>query len=69
MRDWPGIIATTAVGLFILIVAGTFIALGVWTWQNAEDKRDCRRARGTVVEIDHGEWHCIGATPGTAEVP
>lgn len=63
MRDWGDILATIAVALAILLVTGALIAGLVWSWQNAEDKRDCRRARGAVTETNNAEWHCVGATP------
>lgn len=63
MRDWGDILATIAVALAILLVTGAVVAGLVWSWQNAEDKRDCRRHSGTVVEVGNAEWHCVGATP------
>jgi len=46
------------------IIFAVIIAFSVWAWQNAADKRDCRR-RGVVVAdlIPTNEWHCVGATP------
>lgn len=58
--------STAAAIIFIALVAivsGALVGLGVYTWQDSQDKRACRRAGGAVVELEHGEWHCVGATP------
>lgn len=53
---------TAALSLAALLVTAALIAAGVWTWRNADDKRQCRRAGGVVTETEH-DWHCVGATP------
>lgn len=54
------IVIVVVVGL--LLISGGITACGVWAWQSAADKRECRRARG-VVTTSGDEWHCVGAQP------
>lgn len=56
-------IVAAIVCLVVLLAVVALTATGVWSWRNAEDKRACRRAGGMVIEMDHAEWHCVGATP------
>lgn len=68
MRDWGAVLIYVAIALAILIAAAGLTTCGVWTWQQAQDKRDCRRHGGAVTyqNGDGGpssEWHCVGATP------
>lgn len=63
MRSWPDAILIVAVALAILLAAAGLTTCGVWTWQDSQDKRACRRNGGTVVLMERQEWHCVGATP------
>lgn len=64
MRDPGNILVAIFVSLAMLLVAGVVTVTGVWCWQNAQDKRNCRTHGGTVLDVgDHAEWHCVGVTP------
>lgn len=59
--DWALVVLATA---FVAALLAGFVALLIWVWSNAQDKRDCRRAGGQVVAVDSDkEWHCVGARP------
>lgn len=47
-----------ALALAILFAASGVIAFGIWTMEDAQDKRRCRRAGGTVVSAAGAEWRC-----------
>lgn len=56
------ILVSIGVVTALLLGVGGITECSVWAWRNADDKRDCRRARG-VVTYSGDEWHCVGATP------
>lgn len=64
MRGWGEIVFAIAASLATLIVVGL---VATWLWLSFSDRRDCRRAGGTVVypsgDYIDAEWHCVGATP------
>lgn len=62
MRIEDKLLALVVVTIALIIIVG-LVAIGVWSWQDASDKRACRRSGGAVSYIAHGEWHCVGSTP------
>lgn len=67
MRDTENIVALIVLISVCLLVLGAATIGGLWAWQDAQDKRNCRQRSGAVVDVDRStEWHCVGSTPERA---